>query len=297
MSLNFSNQTKYNFLKRKHRRYEEEFQEINQLDFFSRQEKEFFNDPFCDILRMYGPNNLIEEEDEISFEDLYLINDKKMKINIFKVIKSEICLFTKAKQDLLESILTGVYSTSPSRSPKRLPNFKQKHYIRVIIKRNFFNRHLLNALNKKLKDAGFNICFMKFPQDFVVNVAKEINKKLINMTLKEIFKAKKFYKKEENTNYYHNLKIIDKIEKEGDAELNIILNRKVRFLFEEYLCSEELGIDEIERLKKAKNTKDEYYIEKYIYLAQNFIEFCCQNIELDYIDFYDFENSNLKIKI
>ena len=53
----------------------------------------------------------------------------------------------------------------------------------------------------------------------------------------------------------------------------MILNRKLCCLFEEYLNSEEFGINEINRLKRVKNEKDDYYIGKYIYLAKRFIEF------------------------
>ena len=65
-------------------------------------------------------------------------------------------------------------------------------------------------------------------------------------------------------------------DKEGNPELNMILNRKFCCLFEEYLNSEEFGIDEINRLKNTENKNDDYYIEKYVYLAKHFIEFCTQ---------------------
>ena len=73
--------------------------------------------------------------------------------------------------------------------------------------------------------------------------------------------------------FEHNSKVVEKIEKEGNTDLNIILNRKISCLFEEYLDSEEFAIDEINRLKKAKEEKDEYFIEKYIVLAKNLVEF------------------------
>ena len=98
----------------------------------------------------------------------------------------------------------------------------------------------------------------------------------MNMRLKEIFRAKELYEDIDNANYKHNLKLINEIEKEGNPELNMILNRKFRCLFEEYLNSEEFGKIELFRLKKLKNKKDEYYVKKYIYLAQHFIEFCFQ---------------------
>ena len=217
-------------------------------------------------------------EDEIIFEndERYFIKNSKKESGLFKVINPKIALFKKAKENSLQAYLTGIDFSKKIRSSEKLPNFKQKHYIRVSIKRNFMNNYLLTALNKKLEEAGFNISFEKFPQSIAVNVAKDFNNNLMNMKLKDIFKNEDLYNIEDRTNFESNLKIVDKIEKEGNPELNMILNRKFRCLFEEYLNSEEFGIDEINRLKNSKVEKDEYYIEKYIFLAQHFIEFCTQ---------------------
>ena len=217
-------------------------------------------------------------EDEIIFEndERYFIKNSKKESGLFKVINPKIALFKKAKENSLQAYLTGVDFSKKIRSSEKLPNFKQKHYIRVSIKRNFMNNYLLIALDKKLEEAGFNISFEKFPQSIAVNVAKDFNNNLMNMKLKDIFKNEDLYNIEDRTNFESNLKIVDKIEKEGNPELNMILNRKFRCLFEEYLNSEEFGIDEINRLKNSKVEKDEYYIEKYIFLAQHFIEFCTQ---------------------
>ena len=78
-------------------------------------------------------------------------------------------------------------------------------------------------------------------------------------------------------NYHHNLKILEQIKNEGNPELNAILNKKYKELFKEYINSEEFKIGEINRLRNSKNKntpKDEYYIEKYIYLAKHYVEFC-----------------------
>ena len=284
MSIFFSNHTKYDFLKKKHWLYEDTFQAENQLDYFAREKNErekcFFQNVFLDVFGKSVQNDILNLE-EISFEDLYFIKNKKVKQNIYKVIYLENYLFTKAKEDLLKPFLTGAYSSSPKRFKESLPKKLTQHNIRVVIKRSFFNLYLLNALNKKLNDVGFNISFMKLPQSFVINVSKEINKKMMNMTLKEIFKREEFYESQETTNYNHNLKIVDKIEKEGNAELNIILNRKIHCLFEEYLDSEEFGKYEMNRLNNSIKEMKEYYIEKYIYLARTFISFCNENIEWD----------------
>ena len=220
--------------------------------------------------------NDFSSDDEISFEsnECYFIKKINEEKSLLKAYYPGYYLFTKAKEDLLKDYLKGSDYSKIIRSPKRLPNFKQKHYIRVNIKRTFMNLYLLEALNEKLKKAGFITPFSKFPQSFVINVAKDANKILMNMTLKEIFTTEELYK--ERKNFEHNKTIVEDIVNKGNPELNMILNRKFRCLFEEYLNSEEFGIDEINKLKNTENKNEDYYIEKYVYLAKHFIEFCTQ---------------------
>ena len=220
--------------------------------------------------------NDFSSDDEISFEsnECYFIKKIKEEKSLLKSYYPGYYLFTKAKEDLLKDYLKGLDFSKIIRSPKRLPNFKQKHYIRVNIKRTFMNLYLLEALNEKLKKAGFITPFSKFPQSFVINVAKDANKILMNMTLKEIFTNEELYK--DRKNFEHNKTIVEDIVNKGNPELNMILNRKFRCLFEEYLNSEEFGIDEINKLKNTENKNEDYYIEKYVYLAKHFIEFCTQ---------------------
>ena len=220
--------------------------------------------------------NDFSSDDEISFEsnECYFIKNINEEKSLLKAYYPGYYLFTKAKEDLLKDYLKGSDYSKIIRSPKRLPNFKQKHYIRVNIKRTFMNLYLLEALNKKLKKAGFITPFSKFPQSFVINVAIDVNKILMNMTLKEIFTNEELYK--DRKNFEHNKAIVEDIVNKGNPELNMILNRKFCCLFEEYLNSEEFGIDEINRLKNTENKNDDYYIEKYVYLAKHFIEFCTQ---------------------
>ena len=224
---------------------------------------------------MFNENSL-SSEDEISFEndERYFIKDVKKEKTLFNTTKTKNTIFTSSKDDLLKEYLTGIDFSKKIRSSTTLPNYKQKHYIRVSIKRTFMNTYLDRALNKKLEEAGFNTFFEKFPQSIASNVAKDFNKDLMNMSLKDIFKKEELYNANNRINFDCNLRIVDKIEKEGNPELNVILNRKLSCLFEEYLNSEEFGIDEINRLKHSKVKKDEYFIEKYIFLAQHFIEFC-----------------------
>ena len=139
------------------------------------------------------------------------------------------------------------------------------------IKRGFLNNALYNKLNKKLKEIGSKLFLEKFPQKFACDVVKKTNKLILNMNLEEIFEMKELYNEKELKNYYHNLKVVKNKEIQENEEFKKILNKKYHELFEEYINSDEFIIDEINRLKKNKmhNT----YIEKYIYLAENFIEF------------------------
>ena len=223
----------------------------------------------------YENFNIVSEDEKSSEnENLYFINKNKKEKNIFEVIYPEIHLFKKADEDLLKEYLQGVDFSKRKRTPERLPDYKQKYYIRVNIFKTFMNRYLITALNKKLKKAGFISLFRKFPQNMVKKVAKGKNKILMNMRLKEIFKKEEFYVDKDRKNFEHNLDIADKIEHDRNPELIVFLNRKLFCLFEEYINSEEFGVDEINRLKKSKRIKDEYYNKKYIFLANHFLEFC-----------------------
>ena len=211
-----------------------------------------------------------ESEKNFGIDEFYFLERLQEDENLLIIHYPGYYLFTKSKEDLLKDYLKGNDFSLIKRSTKRLPNYKQKHYIRVNVKRTFMNTYLLNALNEKLKKNGFITPFSKFPQSFVINVAKNLNRALMNMRLKEIFRTKEIYGDIDNKNYKHNLKIVNEIEKKGNPELNMIFNRKLCCLFEEYLNSEEFGIIE---LNKLKNEKDDYYIGKYVYLAKRFIEF------------------------
>ena len=143
--------------------------------------------------------------------------------------------------------------------------------IRKKIKVGFFNRTLINRLNTIIKSNGSKFYFAKFPQKFIANISRENNKKLLNMTLLEIFETKEIYPSDELNNYFHNLQVIKEKEISSEnLELKKLLNKKYSELFEEYINSKEFYIDEINRLKKKF---DKSYIERYIYLSKHFIEF------------------------
>ena len=217
-----------------------------------------------------------EAEESYESDERFYMRSVKKERSLLETFYPDYYLFTKMKEILFEPYMKEFDFSITKRSTKRLPNYLQKHYIRVNIKRSFMNTHLLKALKKKLKKAGFKNFFRKFPQNFANNVAKDLNKILMNMRLKEIFRAKDLYIDINVKNYEHNLKLVKEIEEGGNLELNMILNRKFRCLFEEYVNSEEFRKVEINRIKKSTKKNNEYYERKFIYLAEHYIEFCFQ---------------------
>ena len=134
-----------------------------------------------------------------------------------------------------------------------------------------------NKLNKILKYYGSSLKFLLFPQKIASETKKERIRKILNMTLKEIISNKDLYNfKNENEkgfkNYKKNSKIVESEEIKNYEELQNILNKTFRQLYEDYINSDEFKVDEINRLKYKKK-EDSNYIEKYKIIAETFINF------------------------
>ena len=221
----------------------------------------FITESINDVFQRKKPTEFLDEDikDDIIYKDLYLIKTRAKEP--FKVIYPEIHLFSKAEINLEESFKKKIDFSVRKRSKKKLPNFSRRHNIREVIKKRFFNTYIMKALNKKLK--ATNTYFEKLPQSFFRNVSKGLNKEIMKKTLGQILKEKE-----------HNSILVDKIEKDGNPELNLILNTKICHLFNEYLNSAEFLIIERNRIAKKKNMTDDYYLQKYIYLSKNWNKFC-----------------------
>ncbi len=142
------------------------------------------------------------------------------------------------------------------------------------IKRGFFNNALVRKLNDKLRSIGIIKYFEKFPHCFVNDVNRKKNKQILGMTLQEIFEKKELYSVKDKVtldNYLNNKNLIKNEEIKENEELNMILNKTIGELYEEYINSDEFKISEINKLKKNKIHDD--YITKYVILAKNLIEF------------------------
>jgi hypothetical protein len=155
------------------------------------------------------------------------------------------------------------------RSKEKKGRYYYRDNILQKIKRNFFNVYIIKHLNNILKKEELNLLFDLFPQTFVNNVSKELNKKILDMNLKDVFKTKDLYKGNKINKYYYNLNIINSI-KDKNSKINELLEKKYIEHYKDYLNSDEYKnkINEI----KEHYKKDIKYIKKYISISKHYIE-------------------------
>ena len=220
------------------------------------------------------------DEEDLSMQTRPFMNEYPINLNnssqescskdkLFDIIvPKNTPIFSKLEND--SSTDDGIFLERKRYSIKRRRR-ENKDNIRKKIKRGFLNIALINKINTIIKSNRGKLCFKRFQQHFVSDVAKKSNKVLLNMTLKEIFEKKEIYDTKELKFYYHNLKLIQSEEILENEELKNILNKKYCELYDEYLNSKEFMHDEINRLKN--NKMEDSYIKRYIYLARNFINF------------------------
>ena len=247
-------------------------------------ENEYMRDmPFPIITSLRAIEHSLElslDEEDISIQTRPFMNEYPINLNnssqescskdkLFDIILPKSTpIFSKLEND--SSTDDGIFLERKRYSIKRRRR-ENKDNIRKKIKRGFLNNALINKINTIIKSNRGKLCFKRFQQHFVSDVAKKSNKVLLNMTLKEIFEKKEIYDTKELKFYYHNLKLIQSEEILENEELKNILNKKYCELYDEYLNSKEFMHGEINRLKN--NKMEDSYIKRYIYLARNFINF------------------------
>ena len=247
-------------------------------------ENEYMRDmPFPIITSLRAIEHSLElslDEEDISIQTRPFMNEYPINLNnssqescskdkLFDIILPKSTpIFSKLEND--SSTDDGIFLERKRYSIKRRRR-ENKDNIRKKIKRGFLNNALINKINTIIKSNRGKLCFKRFQQHFVSDVAKKSNKVLLNMTLKEIFEKKEIYDTKELKFYYHNLKLIQSEEILENEELKNILSKKYCELYDEYLNSKEFMHDEIKRLKN--NKMEDSYIKRYIYLARNFINF------------------------
>jgi hypothetical protein len=230
-----------------------------------------------------NPISLLEKnyEDDLSIAPLQKKKDLSFKEkNIQKIDGNDdsTTIFTQTikkvnpddKSCQRNSLFNKINDIKHGKKMKRQRNQRVRKYNadnnRRKIKRNLFNTHIRNSLNKKLAYLGISLSFRKLNEKFVTDVNSHRSIEMLNMTLKEIYENKDNYDKPEH--YEKNKKIIDKIK--DNIEFKDILNKKYGEIFEEFINSKEFNFDEI---KKLKSKKEEDYIQNYIYVVRHFFNY------------------------
>ena len=151
-----------------------------------------------------------------------------------------------------------------------------KDNIRKKVKARFL-KALKNRVNELLSLAGSKRIFNYLQQEFIININKEINIGVLDLTFKELY-SKDFSKDKINNNsseqkYNDNQSVLKYLEEEKEisekSKYDIFKSMKYYQIFDEYLRSKEFESD-IYKLKKTNNYK---YIKNYIKLAFDLNDF------------------------
>ena len=232
-------------------------------------------------ISFFNPNDSLDFIPSLSEENIKPSLDELIPVNSIKINNNNIS-FTSFKNPNLFTNTEKNYSLLQDyernllkkRFRDKRPRNENQDNIRRKIKRGFFNNALVKKLNDKLRSNGIIKYFGKFPHLFVNDVNQKKNKQILGMTLQEIFEKRELYSIKDKVtldNYLHNKDLIQNEEIKENEELNMIMNKTICELYEEYINSDEFKISEINRLKKNKMQED--YIIKYVNLAKNLIEF------------------------
>ena len=222
--------------------YSEDYSENSWSKDFIRQDK--FLIDFNNIL-------LKNKNENQNFDNLSLKNSESSQSNIsFKIIE-----FTGRKR---------IRSKNKRRRREYHDNIRKK------IKRNFFNKILVKKMNKELKKDGSRKYFALFPSEIAADVTRERNKKLLNMTLRQVITNSELYKSKSYNNFIHNINVLESLNDSKNNILENLLNSKYSELFAQYLKSDSFEND-VNKLKQKE--EKEIYIERYEYLSKTWLEF------------------------
>ena len=243
-----------------------------------------------------NPQQIKKEENELEMN-----NFLGKKRNLFKIYyPKDFAIFScgefnKYSRKMIDEVMDELYQDSSKetldeqknklahkkKSNKKIQNVQKRKEnadnIRKKIKSRFL-KYLRNIINERLKAAGSKKLFKFLPQKFICNVSKEKNKAVLNLTLREIVLKNFCEEKNENDselrNYYHNLSVLEYLEKNNEisekSQFNNFKNLKFYQIFNEYLKSKEFEM-EIAGLKKEK--ENDKYIKNYIIKAYELMDF------------------------
>ena len=206
--------------------------EVEDISFFNQNDS-------LDFIPSLSEENIKSSLDELIPVNSIKINNNNISFTSFK--NPNLFTNTEKNYSLLQDYERNLLK---KRFRDKRPRKENQDNIRRKIKRGFFNNALVKKLNDKLRNVGIIKYFEKF------------------YSIKD---------KVTLDNYLHNKDLIQNEEIKENEELNMIMNKTICELYEEYINSDEFKISEINRLKKNK-MQDEY-ITKYVSLAKNLTEF------------------------
>ena len=239
------------------------------------------------INQEYSSNDIQDEEKSLFTLDLKSIKENKISFNGKEDEKKQYIiishkpnkeqnqdisyLYNNKKNQIDMSELDDINGNKLFSEPKNKEHKQlyikgrksMKDNMRKRIKSDFY-RKLKKNLNDKIKALKINESNFDFAQYMIIDVTQKNNIKNLNMTLKEVL----LEQHNENCCIQMNKDIINKYLKK-DHTLDIILEKQIKFLFNEYLNSEEFQ----ESIKKLSEEEYYDYISKYIKVADNFINF------------------------
>ena len=152
--------------------------------------------------------------------------------------------------------------------------------IRKKIKLNF-HKILKNIINENLKKVGSEGLFSFLPQTFLANISKKFNNKYMNSTYEDLLaidftqiKAKGINLDIEQKHYNKNIDVLNYLENNPEIAKNSGFDRikkmKYKDILEAYFMSKEFE-NTIVKLKNKREVDE--YIETYIFLAKNYINY------------------------
>ena len=220
------------------------------------------------------------EEKENNFNiDLSLIKKKRKLSEEFHINYRPI--FTPSENDNdSRKLINDINSDTTSYKKKGKKKKKRKYNIDNInkgIKTHFFKQLKINT-NLILKSEGFKKeqQFTYFQPSFISNTNKNLNKEMFQKKFEDFlltdimeFMKDKKTKNTDLTNYEKNISVLEDL-KRNKCRFDF-LDKTIIELFNEYLKSKEFKMI-IDNLKN-KNKEEKEYIKKYIYKANDFINY------------------------
>jgi len=148
-----------------------------------------------------------------------------------------------------------------------------------------FHKTLKLIMNNNLKTAGSRKFFKYFPQSFIGNITQKFNLKYLDYTFKELLLTdfslshdESRYKRADYKNYLTNKNTVKYLEENNLISINsgfdLIKDMKYKDIFRSYLSSKHFK-NSIKELQ-TKN-EDSYYIQEYIRLSKNYLEYFSGN--------------------